>query len=388
MNTKAKISICLGVIVIIVGAGLYFYASGNNAVVNNAGGVPVKHTGDTSLTYTNTDYGFTFTLPADWQGYTIVKSTWQGNPLSGATAPSGPKLLIRNPHWTASAHYEDIPILVFTVSQWNSYLAENFSVSAAPVKASELARNNTYVFALPPRWDYDYSLGYKEADDIVTGSPLHAFNLTEKPAQPFAYPAGLMGYAISWAQCGEEYPKPPYDFGVLDVTGGRSLTHNRCLKSEFEWASKAPYPPTFYINLTYPTLEYRKGLGPHEYGYETARDAYAYAVSQDAQSPLWWLDVQTKSTWADDTTVNQAVAQGAIDFFNGKKLSTGLSTTPYQWAKIMGDFNTGLPNWIPGIPGKAKALEYCQSGKSYSGGSVQQLADILPQFETVYTCGD
>ncbi len=205
--------------------------------------------------------------------------------------------------------------------------------------------------------------------------------------QPFTYPAGLIGYAISWAQCGQEYPKPPYDFGILDVTGGRSFTHNPCLRSEFLWARQAMYPPTFYINLTYPPVPYRKGLGPYDYGYETARDAYEYAVSQDAISPLWWLDVQIKSTWAADQTINQAVAQGAIDFFREKKISIGLSTTPHQWHRIMGDFNTGLPNWIPGIPGKSKALEYCKSGKSYSGGYVAQLADIRPLFETVYTCG-
>jgi hypothetical protein len=214
-----------------------------------------------------------------------------------------------------------------------------------------------------------------------------ATSTPEQQPQPFAYPSGLMGYAISWAQCGYEYPKPPYDFGIIDVTAGWSLTHNPCLKSEFMWARQAAYPPTFYINLTYPPEPYRKGLAPYEYGYETARDAYEYAASQDAESPMWWLDVQIKSAWSGDRTINQKVAQGAIDFFKEKNLSTGLSTTPYQWRAIMGDFNTGLPNWIPGIPGKAKALEYCQSGKSYSGGYVQQLADIQPQFETVYTCG-
>jgi hypothetical protein len=176
MNNKTLI-IWLVIVIIIVGAGLYIYSSRNNAVVDNNGGVVATSTNDTSITYNNTDYGFTFSLPADWQGYSIVKSTWQGSPLTGATAPNGPKLLIRNPNWVAAAPYEDIPILVFTIAQWNAYLAENFSVSAAPIQASELARNNTYVFALPPRWDFDYSLGYKEADDIVAGNPLHAFNL-------------------------------------------------------------------------------------------------------------------------------------------------------------------------------------------------------------------
>jgi hypothetical protein len=153
-----------------VGVSKYLTVSGNQLT-------ETTHPNSTAVIYKNSDYGFTFSLPATWQGYTIVKSTWQGTALTSAAAPSGPKLIVRNPNWTTSAHYEDIPILVFTIAQWNSYRAENFAVSAAPIQASELARNNTYVFALPPRWDFDYSQGYKEAEDIVAGKPLRAFNL-------------------------------------------------------------------------------------------------------------------------------------------------------------------------------------------------------------------
>ena len=131
-----------------------------------------------SISYKNTQYGFNFTLPSDWTGYTIVKNTWTGNPLtSGTKKQTGPKLLIRNPKWTEANHYEDIPVLVFTLAQWKSYAAENFAVSAAPIPATELGRNNTYVFALPPRWDFDYSTGYQEADTIVQSNPLTPFNL-------------------------------------------------------------------------------------------------------------------------------------------------------------------------------------------------------------------
>ena len=130
-----------------------------------------------SIIYTNTEYGFNFTLPANWQGYSIVKDTWNGTALTGTSTQSGPKLSIRNPKWTISAPYEDLPILVFSISQWNSYSAEDFSVSAAPIKARELARNNMYVFALPPRWDFDYSLGYEEAESVIASNPLETFDI-------------------------------------------------------------------------------------------------------------------------------------------------------------------------------------------------------------------
>ena len=133
----------------------------------------------TANVYKNSAYGFTFTLPASWQGYSVVSQTWKGTVIKTNTIEqNGAKFIIRNPKWTTGAPYEDLPILVFTTAQWNSYTAEDFSISAAPVKATELARNNKYVFALPPRWDFDYSLDYKEAQDIIAGSPLQAFNRT------------------------------------------------------------------------------------------------------------------------------------------------------------------------------------------------------------------
>ncbi|MEI8130663.1 MAG: hypothetical protein WCG55_04140 [bacterium] len=124
------------------------------------------------VVYTNTEFGFTYGLPLDWQGYSIVTNTWNGNPLNGGVQTSGPKLLIRNPRWTATAPYEDIPVLIFTISQWNSYQNGDLAIGAAPIEATEITRNNTYVFALPPRWDFDYSLGFKEAEHIVESKTL------------------------------------------------------------------------------------------------------------------------------------------------------------------------------------------------------------------------
>ena len=178
MNKKT-LWLTVGILFIIGAIAFAFYYTGKPSDNNN---IPVTQTSNTAtssnsiIVYKNTDYGFTFSLPASWQGYSIVTSTWQGNALKNTVAPTGPKLIIRNPKWTASAHYEDIPILIFTISEWNEYLAEDFAVSAAPIQARELARNDTYVFALPPRWDFDYSLGYKEAEDIIAGNPLHTFN--------------------------------------------------------------------------------------------------------------------------------------------------------------------------------------------------------------------
>jgi len=177
MKNNQKILIVLALI-ILIGIGFYlFYPRTSIAPVGSSQTQSTTPPAASPLAYTNSDYGFTFSLPNDWKGYSVVQSTWTGTPDGKITPQSGPKILIRNPNWTDANHYEDIPVLVFTLAQWSSYQAGDFQVSAAPFPAAEMARNNKYVFALPPRWDYDYSQGYQEADAIVQSKPLHPFNL-------------------------------------------------------------------------------------------------------------------------------------------------------------------------------------------------------------------
>lgn len=130
-----------------------------------------------TITYTNTQYGFNFTLPESWREYVVVDTAWTGVAATSTGEVSGPKLLMRHPSWTEAKPYEDIPVLIFTLAQWNDYFAEKFSVSAAPIQARELDRNNIYVFALPPRWDFDYREGFAEAEAIVASNPLRAYTI-------------------------------------------------------------------------------------------------------------------------------------------------------------------------------------------------------------------
>jgi hypothetical protein len=132
-----------------------------------------KHTG--TIEYRNKRYGFSFTLPESWKGYRVLWSEWQGSVLaSNGTVERvlrGPRLLIRHPKWTEENPREDMPIIIFTIAQWN----ENPIVSAAPFDPAELGRNRKYVFAVPPRWDYDFSDGWDEAQKILIPDSLHSF---------------------------------------------------------------------------------------------------------------------------------------------------------------------------------------------------------------------
>lgn len=131
-----------------------------------------------TIVYTNTQYGFEFTLPASWEGYSIVESEWEGLPIGGETpVASGPIISIRHPLWTQSAPRQDIPIMVFTLAQWDALQKEEFHIGAAPIGPSELGRNAKYVFALPARYNYAFPTGFEEVEEILKGKPL-------KPIEP------------------------------------------------------------------------------------------------------------------------------------------------------------------------------------------------------------
>ena len=128
-----------------------------------------------AIVYHNTQYGFCFALPASWKGYKIVAGQWNGTVLSSSQQISGPQLLIRNPQWTAENPYQDIPIMVFTLSQWKSAESDDLAVSAAPIGPAELGRNSNYVFALPPRWiGFVENAGMDEVQSWMSENQLEA----------------------------------------------------------------------------------------------------------------------------------------------------------------------------------------------------------------------
>lgn len=134
---------------------------------------------DNSIVYRNNRYGFSFSLPESWEGYTIVNDRWEGISLerskSGRVVERGPILSIRHPKWTSKNPRQDIPIMIFTLEQWKSLQQKKFSVGAAPVGPTELDRNSKYVFALPARYNYAFPTGYEEVEKILEGNPLVPF---------------------------------------------------------------------------------------------------------------------------------------------------------------------------------------------------------------------
>jgi len=153
---------------------------GSNGASQRENGDKEKESKNTTkqLVYENERYGFSFSLPPGWKGYRILVEQWSGSVMDehGASerSESGPLIKIRNPEWTEKDPYQDIPIMIFTQSQWKLVESESLVVSAAPIGPMEIGRNTTYVFALPPRYNFGDAKGQDEVSDIVEHGPIHA----------------------------------------------------------------------------------------------------------------------------------------------------------------------------------------------------------------------
>ncbi|MCM3600984.1 hypothetical protein M3175_09595 [Robertmurraya korlensis] len=126
----------------------------------------------TDILYENTEYGFTFTLPKSWSNYQIVSDSWEGISEQNNPMEHGPILSIRHPQWSEAKPRQDIPILIFTLTQWSSLEKGEFHIGAAPIGPTMLGQNKEYVFALPARYNFAFLEGYEEVENILANHPL------------------------------------------------------------------------------------------------------------------------------------------------------------------------------------------------------------------------
>lgn len=147
--------------------------SNQNNTKPSSSSVSPSRTDSNLVVYKNTQYGFNFSLPESWKGYSVITVKWDGrDTMSGNVTETGSMYSIRHPQWTSTKPRQDIPIMVFTIEQWKLILQETLAVGAAPIGPSELGRNSNYVFALPARYNFAYPLGYKEVEQILQNKPL------------------------------------------------------------------------------------------------------------------------------------------------------------------------------------------------------------------------
>lgn len=179
---KNKILVVITFLIIIVVGILYINKKNIGYLPINTKTETVIQNDNINIEYSNTDYGFGVSLPSSWTGYSIITSKWEGYSLTEVSdkgqviTETGPMVSIRHPLWTSAVPRQDIPVMVFTMQQWNDLQAEKFHIGAAPIGPSELGRNTQYVFALPARYNFAFPVGYEEVEKIISNKPLHVLS--------------------------------------------------------------------------------------------------------------------------------------------------------------------------------------------------------------------
>ena len=121
------------------------------------------HSSGARVAYHNEQFDFTFSLSASWQGYSVLVQQWEGH----AVPERGPMIILRHPRWKTIDPYQDIPILVFTRSQWEANRGAGLCIGAGGLEY-EIGHNRKYAFAISSRFNVDDSVkGWREATDVV-----------------------------------------------------------------------------------------------------------------------------------------------------------------------------------------------------------------------------
>jgi len=124
------------------------------------------------IVYKDTKYGFTFSLPGGWKGYTVVVDKWEGQNREKGAVEGGPMIRIRHPGWTKENPRQDIPLMIFSLAQWEAVDQGAFVFGTSGVGPSEIGRNRKHVFAILPRFNPD-GAGVREVELILQHGPLH-----------------------------------------------------------------------------------------------------------------------------------------------------------------------------------------------------------------------
>ncbi len=180
MNKKLFFSLGTIILIILLGVvGYMVYQRMSVTEINDTTSIiPTTNDTQTSLSYRNNTYGFLIPLPESWRGYSV----------SEQAKDSYLEIRIMHPQSTSQNPRMDIPVLVVPIATWNKWYPANGEGNhpfAAPIAATERARNTRYVFATAPRYNYAFASGYEEVEEIV--QKITALNIfpaqTIQPAQ-------------------------------------------------------------------------------------------------------------------------------------------------------------------------------------------------------------
>ena len=254
-----------------------------------------------------------------------------------------------------------------------------------------------------------------------------------RPNNPSPKTTELVGYDISYPQCGVKLPTDYY-FGIVGINGGKPTTENQCLSEQLSWAARAKSgskQPTLqlYVNTanpgelidqitTWPNSNTDDVLNPYgictgandlacswQYGWERAKDdvekiftpaASIAGISTNPGDYSWWLDVETMNSWQGSTpdayARNVATLEAMTSHFTSYGAQVGLYSTAVQWRDITGNQISpesnlnALPNWRPSGTSLKVATSNCSVAPLTTGGYIALTQYVQKGFDKNHSC--
>jgi hypothetical protein len=241
----------------------------------------------------------------------------------------------------------------------------------------------------------------------------------------------LVGYDISYPQCGRRLPSDHY-FGVVGVNGGTAANGNPCLAEQLTWAKNAkdgskqdkvqlyvntanpgeyidqvstwptsstaenPFGPCDWTNTTACSWQYgwNRSVAAHNEYFTPA--AQAAGISSSATPYVWWLDIEMANTWQSGSGEalkrNVATLEGMAAYYQAKGARVGLYTTATQWNDITGNFVSsgsnlnGLANWRPSGASLSNAISNCNVEPLTAGGYISMTQYVQKNIDHNHSC--
>lgn len=159
MNNK---TLYYTVLVLVAILFLYFIYRNDDLVTNTPTQIVATTTtgiNNNYVGYRNTKYGFSLQLPISWENFTATETS----------IAFGNSVTIRNSAWSMATPTADIPVLIYPINQWETWVGNDFQgyPTAAPIGPTERGRNETYVFATAPRYNFSFLPGFEGVEEIL-----------------------------------------------------------------------------------------------------------------------------------------------------------------------------------------------------------------------------
>lgn len=244
----------------------------------------------------------------------------------------------------------------------------------------------------------------------------------------------MVGYDISYPQCGKRLPNDHY-FGIVGVNGGLPTTTNSCLADQLAWANSAkdgsPQEKVqLYVNTANPAQELSYNWrswptsstpeNPHgpcagnktndlacswQYGWNRSVETEQYFLAKAEAAGLssletgdyiWWLDVETMNSWQSGSREslenNVATIEGFAAYYKSKGATVGLYSTAIQWGEITGNFVSDtsnlnrLANWRPSGASLNNAIANCDLPPLTPGGFISLTQYVRKNLDHNHSC--